>query len=187
MAGMGLAFRPEDMIQMPPVPLAMGGPPPQMYAESPAISERERLSAKNRELSRGLMPVSEESGEAGPSGPSAPPQSGSQSGSRKESRRPSEDSNDSEKVDAIGDLKRQPTRRLQRGRRGSMWTGGQSLVPPLPGLPGPPGQPGQPQYAMPQVLFIPQLDGIQRTQKILDMRLQHLQMQTENIMITSGL
>ena len=42
MAGMGLAFRPEDMIQMPPVPLPMGGPPPQMYPESPAPVSKEQ-------------------------------------------------------------------------------------------------------------------------------------------------
>ena len=71
-------------------------------------------------------------------------------------------------------------RRVRDRRRGSIFPGssfaGQGNMGPM--------VPQQP--LMPQVLQIPQLDAVQRTQKILDMRLQHLQLQTEQINHTSG-
>ena len=111
--------------------------------------------------------------------------SGKEKGNGKENnRRESADtvrSEESEKGDGLGELKTKPARRHVRDRRrGSIFPS--ATLPSITGAAA-----SQPQYAIPQMLFIPQLDGIQRTQKILDMRLQHLQTQTETIMVTSGM
>ena len=180
-AGGGMLYHPEDMYetQLPLVP------------ESPHMrGERKERGSGGGGLLSGSTTTGSKSGDK-LAARFADDEAGGVS--FQNSRRPSAEtvaSGDSEKErgphsgSGAGDAhvmrQRGIARRLRDRRRGSIFPGssfaGQGNMGPM--------MPQQP--LVPQVLQIPQLDAVQRTQKILDMRLQHLQLQTEQINHTSG-
>ena len=92
------------------------------------------------------------------------------------------ESNQSEFIEPVPQpLSRKVARRAAILRRGSNYPPTPSWGPPSPGAAAP--APPPPSV---QVLTIPQLDNIQRTQKVLDTRLQVLQQQTEAINISDS-
>jgi len=187
----GITMRVDDVSD----PFGNAPPPPQVDGHSPGGNSpspmhpirsrdrsRHRLAESSRDREKGsLTPfadddVSQEDGM----------QSGGQTGS---SLNPgpaimvTSDSNQSEFLEPVSpapsSLARRAARRNTHFRRGSMFPAA------APGTPQPPGNaPSAPNV---QVLTIPQLDAIQRTQKVLDSRLTVLQQQTEAINISDGL
>lgn len=177
----GVLYRPDDLYEQTPLPLV---------AESPRVP-RERRDRERGSLGGGLL-IGGGGGKTSDklAARFADDEGGGAVVSFHDSRRPSAEtvgSGDSEKEK--GDrgehshvARRAPARRVRDRRRGSFFPGASFAAQ---GNLGPMGLPQQP--LIPQVLQIPQLDAVQRTQKILDMRLQHLQLQTENINQTSGM